>query len=158
MDSKQSDGGRTVLMIVGVALMVFGAWALAGRAGFIPEWLTRNWAQLRAGISLIVLGGLVIWLARGGFRAPAAGTRLYRTRDDKWVAGVLGGLARYFGIDATLLRLLVIALAVLGEGWVIGPYILMAILVPKEPQASPEPVPIAAPAPPEGGGEAAATD
>lgn len=152
MDSKQSDGGRTILVVVGVALMAFGAWALAGRAGLIPVWLTSNWEQLRGGVSLILLGGLVIWLARGGFRPPAAGTRLYRTREDRWIAGVLGGLARYFGIDATLLRLLVIALAVLGEGWVVGPYILMAILVPKEPQTT------AAPAPPEGGGDAGATD
>lgn len=39
--------------------------------------------------------------------------RLLRTPDDKMVAGICGGLARYFGIDPTLVRVaLVIALVV----------------------------------------------
>src|SRR3972149_3655691 len=31
--------------------------------------------------------------------------RLYRSREDRWIAGVGGGLARYFGMDPTPLRL-----------------------------------------------------
>lgn len=39
--------------------------------------------------------------------------RLTRTADDKMVAGICGGLARYFGVDPTLVRVaLVIALVV----------------------------------------------
>ena len=64
---------------------------------------------------------------------PVAQTRrLYRSRTDRKLAGVCGGLAQYFNIDATLLRVLFVVLALLGgPGLVI--YLLMWILVPDEP-------------------------
>ncbi|TDB38325.1 MAG: PspC domain-containing protein [Actinobacteria bacterium] len=65
---------------------------------------------------------------------PAKGTRLYRSRSDKWVSGVLGGLSRYFGIDAVLLRVAFLALVFLGNfGSAIVAYIILAIVVPEEP-------------------------
>ena len=58
--------------------------------------------------------------------------KLYRSRTDRKLAGVCGGLAQYSNIDATLMRVLFIVLAVLGgSGLVI--YLAMWILVPKEP-------------------------
>ena len=58
--------------------------------------------------------------------------RLYRSRTDRQLAGVCGGLAQYFNIDATLIRVLFVVLALLGgPGLVI--YLLMWILVPEEP-------------------------
>ncbi|PKQ38493.1 MAG: hypothetical protein CVT59_02325 [Actinobacteria bacterium HGW-Actinobacteria-1] len=66
---------------------------------------------------------------------PAKGTRLYRSRDDKWVSGVLGGLARYLGIDAVLLRIAFLALVFLGNfGSGIVAYIILAIVIPEEPK------------------------
>ena len=64
---------------------------------------------------------------------PVAQTRrLYRSRTDRKLAGVCGGLAQYSNIDATLLRVLFVVLALLGgPGLVI--YLLMWILVPDEP-------------------------
>jgi phage shock protein C len=48
---------------------------------------------------------------------------------------VCGGLARYFNTDATLIRVLVVLLAVLGgSGLVI--YLTMWIIVPEEPQGA----------------------
>jgi phage shock protein C len=48
---------------------------------------------------------------------------------------VCGGLARYFNTDATLVRVLVVLLAVLGgSGLVI--YLAMWIIVPEEPQGA----------------------
>jgi phage shock protein PspC (stress-responsive transcriptional regulator) len=59
--------------------------------------------------------------------------RLYRSRTDRKLAGVCGGLAQYFNTDATLIRVLFVVLALLGgPGLVI--YLLMWILVPEEPQ------------------------
>jgi phage shock protein PspC (stress-responsive transcriptional regulator) len=59
--------------------------------------------------------------------------RLYRSRTDRKLAGVCGGLAQYFNTDATLIRVLFVVLAVLGgSGLVI--YLLMWILVPEEPE------------------------
>jgi phage shock protein C len=40
--------------------------------------------------------------------------KLYRSRTDRKLAGVCGGLAQYFNLDATLIRVLFIVLAVLG--------------------------------------------
>jgi phage shock protein PspC (stress-responsive transcriptional regulator) len=57
---------------------------------------------------------------------------LYRSRTDRKLAGVCGGLAQYFNTDATLMRVLFVVLALLGgPGLVI--YLLMWILVPEEP-------------------------
>ena len=40
--------------------------------------------------------------------------KLYRSRSNRQVAGVCGGLAQYFNLDATLIRILFVVLAVLG--------------------------------------------
>jgi phage shock protein C len=65
----------------------------------------------------------------------AQARRLYRSRTDRKLAGVCGGLARYFNTDATLIRVLVVLLAVLGgSGLVI--YLAMWIIVPEEPQGA----------------------
>jgi phage shock protein C len=61
--------------------------------------------------------------------------KLYRSRTDRKLAGVCGGLAQYFNLDATLIRVLFIVLAVLGaSGLVI--YLAMWIIVPNEPQGA----------------------
>jgi phage shock protein PspC (stress-responsive transcriptional regulator) len=69
----------------------------------------------------------------GADRSAMAKTRrLYRSRTDRKLAGVCGGLAQYSNLDATLLRVLFVVLALLGgPGLVI--YLLMWILVPEEP-------------------------
>jgi phage shock protein C len=61
--------------------------------------------------------------------------KLYRSRTDRKLAGVCGGLAHYFNLDATLIRVLFVVLAVLGgAGLVI--YLVMWIIVPNEPQGA----------------------
>ncbi len=55
--------------------------------------------------------------------------RLYRSESDKKVAGVCGGIAEYFGIDSTIIRLLwLISIVVYGTGLLI--YIIAAIIMP----------------------------
>jgi phage shock protein C len=59
--------------------------------------------------------------------------RLYRSRTDRKLAGVCGGLAQYFNTDATLMRVLFVILALLGgPGLVI--YLVLWIVVPEEPE------------------------
>ena len=58
--------------------------------------------------------------------------KLYRSKTNRQVAGVCGGLAEYFNLDVTLIRVLFVLLAVLGgSGLVI--YVAMWIIVPREP-------------------------
>ena len=58
--------------------------------------------------------------------------KLYRSVADKKLAGVCGGLAEYFGIDSTIVRLLLVA-AVLFAGFGILAYIIAAFVIPVKP-------------------------
>jgi phage shock protein C len=58
--------------------------------------------------------------------------KLYRSKTDRKLAGVCGGLAQYFNLDATLIRVLFVLLAVLGGSGLVL-YLAMWIIVPKEP-------------------------
>ena len=59
--------------------------------------------------------------------------KLYKSRTDRKLWGVCGGIAEYFGIDSTLVRLgLVILIACFGTGLLA--YILAALILPDEPE------------------------
>ena len=63
--------------------------------------------------------------------------RLYRSRSDRMIAGVLGGLGHYLGVDPTLVRLLWVVLTVatgVFPGIIV--YILFAAIIPNEPVMS----------------------
>ncbi len=57
--------------------------------------------------------------------------RLYRSRRDRMLAGVCGGIAEYLGIDAVLVRLITLLLVFAGVG--IPAYIVAWIIIPEEP-------------------------
>ena len=61
-----------------------------------------------------------------------ASRKLYRSKTNRQIAGVCGGLAEYFNIDAILIRVLFVLLAVLGGSGLVL-YVAMWIIVPKEP-------------------------
>lgn len=62
--------------------------------------------------------------------------RLYRSRRDRMIGGVCGGLGEYLGIDPTIVRLLFILFG-LGGGSAILAYLILLIVVPEEPLAPP---------------------
>jgi phage shock protein PspC (stress-responsive transcriptional regulator) len=62
--------------------------------------------------------------------APAR--RLLRSRDDRMIAGVCGGAARYFGIDPALVRIALVVLTILGVGTGALVYLACWLLVPEE--------------------------
>jgi phage shock protein PspC (stress-responsive transcriptional regulator) len=61
--------------------------------------------------------------------------RLYRSRKDRKIAGVCGGLAEYFNVDPVLIRILWVVL-VLGAGTGILAYILFWLIVPEAPEGA----------------------
>jgi len=63
---------------------------------------------------------------------PPAYKKLYRSRKERMIAGVCGGLAEYFGIDATWVRLIFILLFFAG-GCALLIYIVMWLIVPLSP-------------------------
>jgi phage shock protein PspC (stress-responsive transcriptional regulator) len=62
---------------------------------------------------------------------PAGPRRLLRSRDDRAIAGVCAGIARYFNIDPLIVRIAAVALAFIGGAGVIA-YIAAWFLVPED--------------------------
>jgi phage shock protein C len=83
-----------------------------------------------------VLAYLVAWLVipeNGGVPEPVTGKRLTRSTADRKIAGVCGGLAEYFDVDATPIRLLWIILSIL-VGAVVGgvlAYLIAWLIIPR---------------------------
>ena len=59
--------------------------------------------------------------------------KLYRSRTDKKVCGVCGGLAKYFNMDASILRLVVVLLVLFAGGGLLA-YLICALVIPEEPE------------------------
>lgn len=58
--------------------------------------------------------------------------RLYRSRKDKMLAGICGGLAEYFAVDPSLVRIACVLLCLYaGTGLLV--YILAAIIILEDP-------------------------
>ena len=58
--------------------------------------------------------------------------KLYRSRSERRIAGVCGGLAAYLKIDPTLVRLLFV-LGLIFVGGTLLAYIILMIVIPEEP-------------------------
>jgi len=56
--------------------------------------------------------------------------KLYRSKKDSMIAGVCGGIAEYFDVDSTLIRLLTVLFVLLG-GAGVAVYIIAWIVIPK---------------------------
>jgi phage shock protein C len=59
-----------------------------------------------------------------------AGRRLVRNGRDKKIAGVCAGLADYFGLDVTLLRIGFLLFALFGVGEIV--YLVIWLVAPRE--------------------------
>jgi phage shock protein C len=120
---------------------------IAGVCGGFAEYLDVDATFVRAvwlALSIVpgaIIGGVVayllVWMVMpegSGSSAETTRPRLMRSSTDSKIAGVCGGLAKYFDVDATPIRVLWIVLSIL-PGAVIGGllvYLVAWILVPKE--------------------------
>ncbi len=60
--------------------------------------------------------------------------RLYRSRKERMLGGVCGGLGQFLGIDPTVVRLLFVLGLVLWPGLAsLAAYLLLMVIVPEEP-------------------------
>lgn len=66
---------------------------------------------------------------------PGRPKRLYRSRTNRKLAGVCGGIADYLGVDPVLIRLLWIFLTLAAGGGVLV-YLIAWLVVPQEPEGS----------------------
>ena len=58
--------------------------------------------------------------------------KLYKSRDNKMIDGVCGGLGEYFGIDPTIVRLAWVLFSILGGSGVLA-YLICLIIIPTNP-------------------------
>ena len=66
--------------------------------------------------------------------------RLYRSRADRQLTGVLGGVSEYLGLDPSFMRIVYVIVTIL-TGFVPGIflYLIMAFVVPVEPETHDQP-------------------
>ena len=62
--------------------------------------------------------------------------RLRRSKDNRVIAGVCGGLGEYFGLDPVLFRLIFVILGMPGGAPGVVPYLLFWLVMPEEREHS----------------------
>ena len=58
--------------------------------------------------------------------------RLYKSNQNKMIDGVCGGIAEYFGVDPTVVRLLWVLFSLMGGSGILA-YIIAALIIPRNP-------------------------
>ncbi len=71
-----------------------------------------------------------------GHHRAVAGRRLTRSKTDRKIAGVAGGIAEYFGLDPTILRAVWVVSVVFG-GFGVLAYVILWIVLPEEADSRP---------------------
>ena len=138
--------------IIGIGFVVLGGILLLGNLGinFWEHWWGFSWSAL--GPILVIVAGVALILRSPrtgtattgqGAGAPDAGVnassgtgRLYRSRLDRKLLGICGGLGVYLAVDPTILRLLFVVSAIASFGGTLLLYLITAIIIPAEPLAA----------------------
>ncbi|MHB9143778.1 MAG: PspC domain-containing protein [Symbiobacteriia bacterium] len=83
--------------------------------------------------------------------------RLYRSRRERMVSGVCGGIADYFNVDPTLVRVIWVLVTLTSGGLGLLAYVAAIIIVPEEPRTLRQDAAAGAPGNSEGGQAAGET-
>lgn len=65
-----------------------------------------------------------------------SGKKLFRSRTDRKLAGICGGMGIYFGCDSTLMRVAWVLAAFISGGLGILAYLVLIFVIPNEPYPS----------------------
>ena len=144
----------------GILLIAVGAFWLMGNLGF-PLWHQWWGFPWRIGVPLLlILAGVMFMFGgreyfavhpstlehqppqggeamNGSSAATFQSQRLYRSRTDKKILGVCGGIGAHVNVDPVIVRLLFVVGALASFGFVCILYVVMGIVIPKEPYAVP---------------------
>jgi phage shock protein C len=139
-------------LVVGVFLIALGVLLLLSNFGvrFWHFWWGLSWPVLWP-LLMIAAGVAFLFTGRERERSSGAGSagtasggsgqsipssgpqRLYRSQTERKLLGVCGGLAEFLNTDPTIIRILFIVGGFISLGFVLVLYVLMGIIVPKEP-------------------------
>lgn len=68
--------------------------------------------------------------------ATTSPIQLYRSRKNRKIAGICGGIAEYFNVDPTIIRVIAVLLLLPGGLPGLVPYLVLWFIVPEEPAAT----------------------
>ena len=157
--TRARSNGTPTRAVAGVILVVVGLIWFLRNIGVLAwhSFFSLFWSAFFP--LLLILIGIVLLFKRGivpsnGEHAPAGPSddpstrgaqqeststtrrhRLYRSRLQRKIFGVCGGLGEYFNLDPTLIRIVFVASAFASFGVAILAYILFALILPEEPFA-----------------------
>ncbi len=141
--------GNDKTLFWGGLLIVIGIILLMNQLGifYAIHFWSIPW-QLIWAVFLILIGAFLL-MNRKSVEATEAGEdtssgaetvvgrkQIYRPREDRMLAGVCAGLARYFDIDVTIVRLIYVLLTFASIGVGIIAYIVMIFAFPEEPDST----------------------
>jgi phage shock protein C len=121
---------------------------LGGICAGLAEYLDADVALVRTAwvvlsiwpgaVVLGVIAYLAAWILMPRAEAPAAPTsrpRLLRSQADRRIAGVCGGLADYFDVDPTIVRLVWVVVSIVAGAVVFGviAYVVAWFIIPQAP-------------------------
>ena len=137
-EPPRSSVGRGYLL--GIVLVGIGALVLLGNFDVVP-WQLWRWHipwEIMWGIFLILIGAMLVVSRRGTKEGEVEKEeghqeqkRLLRSKQDRKIAGVCGGIARYFEVDPSLVRLAWVLGTIASVGTGVLVYLVMAIVLPE---------------------------
>ena len=134
--TQKDDSRGSLLLLIGALVVGYGIVKLLPRLlgdwwGYLNAYMETGMDFLRP-ILVIGLGFLIIYAARNGGFDPS-GRKLTRSKTDTRAAGVAGGLAQYFGMDSTIVRLIILIAAYLTGWWAVFIlYVIAAAIIPED--------------------------
>lgn len=141
-NNNWSGQSRTtkVAIVIGVILVVYGIFRFLSLMMPSSVWVALSSALSWVGnivvpIVVIGVGAFVIWAATNGKLGDArlhTHGPLRRSMSDKALLGVCGGIARYFGISSTAVRVIAIVLGLLSPWIMLIVYIILAVVMPSD--------------------------
>ena len=136
-------------LAVGVVLLLLGVLFLLSQFDvFDFHYIRFNFFPWRLFWPLVLIGLGIFLVASHGtisnmvddVRERAGASRLHKSRTDKMIFGVCGGLGKSFSMDPTILRILWVVAALMSGGVLVLVYIVLALIMPYN---SDEPLPSA---------------
>jgi len=132
----------------GIVLVLIGGFILILNLGLLADFSWWSFSHRFVFPALLISIGAVLVLTYSrrssvppvetlggepsGTMAPPVVRELRKSKTDRKLFGVCGGLANYFNIDSTFVRIIYILLVLASFGWALLLYIIMGIVIPEE--------------------------
>jgi len=139
LDPKEIKCSTDPQLFWGVVLLVLGFFFLINQFDFFHFRFFYLWDHLWRYVWPMIIIGFGVFLIvkkpfaqRGKFFTIAEGkARLLRSKRERMLAGICGGMAEYFNIDPSLIRIGWVLLALVSGGLAILAYIILIFVIPE---------------------------